>query len=383
MTNQKHLFDLDPEVTYLNCAYMSPLMKSVAEAGYKGIQRKLRPNLSISGDDFFNESKTLKQEFAKLINAEEADRVVIIPSVSYGFGNVASNLHLKAGDEILVVDEQFPSNIYPWMRIVKESGAVIKTVTPPSDRTDRGRAWNEAVLKAINPKTKLVSCGHIHWADGTLFDLKSIRHKTNEVGAWLTIDATQSLGALPFDVQKIKPDALITAGYKSLMGPYSIGFAYYSSTFDGGVPIEENWINRFESENFDNLVNYNENYQPGAQRYEVGEKSNFILVPMMLEALKVLNDLGTESIKAYLDDLVDEPILILQKAGFRIEEKAFRASNLFGIRLPDSMTMDEAKARLVKAGIFVSYRGDAIRISPNIYNTNKDLDKLVSALTTD
>ncbi|HBX65139.1 MAG TPA: aminotransferase, partial [Balneolaceae bacterium] len=92
-------------------------------------------------------------------------------------------------------------------------------------------------------------------------------------------------------------DALICAGYKWLMGPYSIGLAYYGPALDDGNPVEENWINRYESENFANLVNYNDEYQPGALRYEVGEHSNFILVPMMLKAVQQLNQWGVENIQ--------------------------------------------------------------------------------------
>lgn len=379
MNSQKHLFNLDPAVTYLNCAYMAPLMKTVEEAGINGIRRKVQPN-HVTGEDFFHESDELRKEFGKLINCDEPNRSVIIPSVSYGIASVANNLSLSAGDEILLIDEQFPSNVYPWMSIAKKSGAIIRTISAPETRESRGKKWNELILESINNNTKLVACGHIHWADGTLFDLPAIQKKTKEVGAWLVIDGTQSIGALPFDVQEIEPDALIAAGYKSMMGPYSIGMAYYSSTFDGGNPIEENWINRFESENFANLVNYNENYQPQALRYEVGEHSNFILVPMLLEALKVLNNLSAENIKNYCDEIVQEYADKLIAHGFWVEDQEYRASNLFGIRLPDSMTMYEARTRLSEANVFVSYRGDCIRVSPNIYNTKEDLDVLVQAL---
>jgi len=354
-------------------------MKTVEEAGISGIRRKLQPN-TVTGDDFFTESEELRLEFGKMINCDEPNRLVIIPSVSYGMANVANNLQLKPGDEILVVDEQFPSNVYPWMSLANDAGAVIRTSYAPDTLIDRGKKWNQLILEAINPKTKLVACGHIHWADGTLFDLKSIRQKTRDVGALLVIDGTQSIGALPFDVQEIQPDALISAGYKSMMGPYSIGMAYYDPCFDQGKPIEENWINRFESENFANLVNYNEKYQPQALRYEVGEHSNFILVPMLLEGLKVLNKFGARNIKMYCDEIVSDAAMTLKKQGFWIEDQEFRASNLFGIRLPESMEMDEAKAKLSAANVFVSYRGDCIRVSPNIYNSNTDLDTLVKAL---
>ncbi len=379
MQSQKHLFNIDPKVTYLNCAYMSPLMKSVEAAGIAGIRRKLQPN-HVLGADFFTESNELRKEFGKLINCDEPNRMVIIPSVSYGMANVANNLDLEAGDEIIVVDEQFPSNVYPWMTSAKDSGAIIKTINAPETREYRGKKWNALILDAINEKTKMVACGHIHWADGTLFDLVSIRNKTKEVGAWLIIDGTQTIGALPFDIQKYQPDALIAAGYKSMMGPYSIGMAYYGPAFDNGRPIEENWINRFESENFANLVTYNERYQPKSLRYEVGEHSNFILVPMLLEGLRVLNQLGTENIQSYCDELIKEASKKLVKHGFWIEESDYRASNLFGIRLPETMSMEEAKIRLSDANVFVSYRGDCIRISPNIYNTKADLDVLVQSL---
>jgi selenocysteine lyase/cysteine desulfurase len=380
MDCKKTEFNLDSNITYLNCAYMSPLMHSVEEAGILGIKKKRQPNI-IAGEDFFSESDELRREFSKLINSEQSNQCVVIPSVSYGMANVAKNLKLEKGDNIIVVGEQFPSNVYPWMEAAQKAAAEIKTISPPDTKAGRGELWNKQILESINERTKLVACGHIHWADGTIFDLRSIRQKTYEVGAWLAVDATQSLGALPFDVQQLKPDALVAAGYKSLMGPYSIGMAYYGSALSNGSPIEQNWINRFESENFANLVNYNNEYQPGALRYEVGEHSNFILVPMMLEALKKLNEWKPENIQQYLIDLVEKPISELRKSGFIIEETKYRASNLFGIRPADHHQMNKLKTKLLESNILVSYRGDAIRVSPNVYNDSDDLNKLVQVLT--
>jgi len=379
MLCQKHLFNLDPEITNLNCACMSPLMKSVKEAGISGLLKKQNPHRIKSGA-FFTESDRLREEYAKLINVSDPNRIVTIPSVSYGMANVAHNLHLSENDEVQVAGEQFPSNVYPWRTAAQQSRAKIVTVSPPRTNQDRGKIWNEKMLQAINPNTKLVACDHIHWADGTLFDLTSIRRKTRKVGALLVIDATQSIGAVPFDVTAFEPDAVIAAGYKSLMGPYSIGLAYYGEAFDTGTPIEENWITRFASEDFANLVNYNDRYQAGALRYEVGEHSNFILVPMMLEAIRTLNSWGAENVKTYCDKLVAEPATKLRKAGFFIEDEEYRASNLFGIRLGKHHEMEVIKQKLTEANIFVSYRGDAIRVSPNVYNDSEDLERLVRAL---
>ncbi len=379
MQSQKHLFSLDENITYLNCAFMSPLMKQVEEAGIAGVLRKQKPNL-VTGDDFFSETKALRQEFAKLINTDDSDRIAIIPSVSYGLANVAKNLVLESGDNIVVVGEQFPSNVYPWREVASKSNAEIITVSAPDGMQDRGKRWNEAILNTINSRTRLVAMANIHWADGTLFNLIDIRKRTNEVGALLVIDGTQSVGALSFDVEEIQPDALIVAGYKSLMGPYSIGLAYYGAAFDDGSPIEQNWINRNESDDFANLVNYSDDYQPKALRYGVGEQSNFILVPMMLAALRALNEWKPEHIQNYCKSITEESVKKLTEAGFIIDDAEFRAANLFGIRLGAHHKMDEVKSALTKNNIFVSYRGDAIRVSPNVYNDKTDMEKLTHTL---
>ena len=151
--------------------------------------------------------------------------------------------------------------------------------------------------------------------------------------------------------------------------------------------MEEYPLNRIgsagiKSEDFSNLVNYNDQYQPGALRYEVGERSNFILVPMMLKALQKLNEWRPENVQRYCRDLVREPLDQLRNHGFIIEEEKYRASNLFGIRLGDHHNMVTIKKNLQEARVFVSYRGDAIRVSPNVYNDSKDLDTLLFALTT-
>jgi len=378
LKQQRAKFTLSNEATYLNCAYMSPLLKAVEKQGVIGIQRKRNPT-SVSPKDFFTDTEKLRKQFAKLIQAE-ASRIVIIPSVSYGMANVMNNLKVSASDNIVVAAEQFPSNYYPWQRLQADTGVQIKIIAAPETKTNRGKQWNECLLEAIDGNTKLVALGHVHWADGTRFNLKEIRKRTREVDARLAIDGTQSVGALPFSVREIQPDALICAGYKWLMGPYSIGLAYYGESFDNGKPVEENWINRLHSENFAALVNYQPEYQPGALRYEVGEHSNFILVPMMLEALKQINQWKPQAIQQYCKAITQKPIALLREAGFWIEEESARGYHLFGIRLPEGADMEALKKRVAKNKISVSFRGNAIRVSPHVYNTENDMMKLVRVL---
>ncbi|NOT75187.1 MAG: aminotransferase class V-fold PLP-dependent enzyme [Cyclobacteriaceae bacterium] len=379
MQNQRAKFSIPKGNTYLNCAYMSPLLKSVEKAGKMGIERKRNP-FAISADDFFSGSEPLRKEYAKLINVKDPKRIVIIPSVSYGLATVAKNTRLQAGDKIIVAAEQFPSNYYPWQRLSMETKAVIQAITPPDQLTSRGKVWNERILEAIDSKTRIVALGHVHWADGTRFDLERIRKRTRDVGALLIIDGTQSVGALPFDVQKIQPDALVCGGYKWLMGPYSMGLAYYGEHFDNGQPIEENWINRRESENFAALVNYKSDYQPGALRYEVGEHSNFILVPMMLEALKQINQWKPENIQTYCNKISKSAIKDLRQRGYWIEEEDSRGHHLFGVRFPGNISIDQVKEKVKARKISVSFRGDSMRVAPNVYNEAKDFDRLLDAL---
>ena len=379
MQNQRAKFTIPKGVTYLNCAYMSPLLKSVEKAGIAGIQRKRNP-FSISSGDFFSDGKNLREEFGALIKAKDSRRIVIIPSVSYGLASVVKNIQLEAGDKIIVAAEQFPSNYYPWERITRETKSNLITVLPPTTLESRGMKWNERILEAIDRKTKIVALGHVHWADGTRFDLERIRKRTREVGSLLVIDGTQSVGALPFDVQKIQPDALICGGYKWMMGPYSIGLAYYGEYFDGGKPLEENWMNRLHSENFTGLVNYQSSYQPGSLRYEVGEHSNFILVPMMLEALKQINRWQPQNIQQYCQKISKPFIDQLRHAGFWIEDESARGLHLFGVRFPQQVSIEAAKEKIKKKRISVSFRGDSMRVAPNVYNDAKDIERLFEAL---
>lgn len=359
---------------------MSPMPNSVIEVGQKALFRKQDPS-TISTEEFFSESDELKKSFAALCNIEDYRQVCIIPSVSYGMATIAKNLRVSKGSQILLVSEQFPSNVYPWQELAKNYGVDLSVIYPPVEKLNRGKIWNKKIIEAITSKTALVAIGHIHWADGTKFNLKKISEAIHSVGGLLVIDGTQSVGALPFDVQDIKPDALVCAGYKWLMGPYSIGLAWYGDYFNDGKPIEQNWINRFNSQNFKDLVRYQDQYQPGMVRYDVGEKSNFILVPMMLKALQLIQEWKPAEIQQYCKDISTEVFERLKLSGWWIEDSVFRAHHLVGIRPPMQQLPEQYAERLKKHQIYVSMRGDAIRISPNIYNNHQEMMRLYEVLT--
>ena len=370
-------FNLPGEISYLNCAYFSPLLKTVEKVGHTAVSMKNTPH-RIGINDFFEPVDKLKQFFARLIDVEEFQRIATVPGVSYGMANVVNNISLHRGDQIMVCAEQFPSNIYPWQEKAKQVGAEIVTVL--HGQTERGKSWNSNILEGINKKTKVVALPIVHWTDGTLFNMKLIREKCDEVGAYLVIDGSQSIGALPFSVKEIKPDALICAGYKWLLGPYSLGLAYYNERFDNGVPIEPCWINKEASEDFQNLANYREDYKPFANRYAVSESSNFILVPMLAKAIEQLLEWTPERIQQYCNSISSEFISEILNLGGEIEEEPYRAHHLFGIRLSDHFDLQKVKKALKQNHVYVSFRGSAMRVAPHLYNSEDDFRKLLACI---
>lgn len=375
---QREAFSLPPDLHYLNCAYMSPLPRVVEEAGLGGIARKRNPS-ALGQEDFFEESQEVRRLFARLINAPDPNAVAIIPSVSYGIGVAARNTPLARGQNIVLLEEQFPGNVYGWRRLAQERGGEVRMVGP-GEGGRRGWRWNEKILEAIDGDTGVVALAPVHWTDGTLFDLEAIGRRAREVGAALVIDGTQSVGALPFDVQELRPDALIVASYKWLMGPYSIGVGYFGPRFAHGVPLEETWIAREGSEDFQALVDYQDGYQPGAVRYDVGERSNFILVPMLVQALRLILEWEPDRIQEYTTGLSRDLLEEAATLGFPVEEKAFRVGHIFGLRVPDGLEMARLDQALRNEGVSASLRGTALRVSPNVYNDPSDIEALGRAL---
>ncbi|MDJ0839877.1 MAG: aminotransferase class V-fold PLP-dependent enzyme [Acidobacteriota bacterium] len=372
LPRQEHLFHIPKEVTYFNCAYMSPQAQPVQEAGLQALQRKAEP-WDVFPHHFFDESNEVRELFAQLIGATSGD-IALIPSVSYGVGIAAKNIPLTSGQRILVLEDQFPSNYYPWKARAAETGAEVIVIPRPEDGD-----WTHAVSAQLNEQTAIAALPNCHWTDGSLVDLEAVGASCRELGTALVIDATQSLGALPFDVQKVKPAFLAAAGYKWMLGPYSIGMMYVAPEYQLGDPLEYNWITREGSENLARLVDYTDNLVLDASRYDVGERSNFMLMPMMAAALRMLNEWGVERISATLGQFNRELSAGAARLGFQTAPEHLRAPHLMGLRHPDGLP-DSLAAALKERQIFVSVRGDAIRVSPYLYNTEEERDRFLNTL---
>ena len=136
LATQADKFELPGNIHYLNGAFMSPQLKTVTVVGLESVQKKALP-FKTTVDDFFDDTEMIRREYSKLINNNEPNRIVLIPSVSYGMANITRNIDLK-GREVVVAGEQFPSNVYPWMTAAKQQGGKLKIVDPPQTTEHRG-----------------------------------------------------------------------------------------------------------------------------------------------------------------------------------------------------------------------------------------------------
>ena len=375
---QRALFSIPDSVHYINCAYMAPLMRSVEAAGIAGVKRKSQP-WEIVGEDFYAPGEELRALAGRLVNAP-ADAVCMTPAVSYGAAIVANAVPLRRGQNVVVPAEEFPSVVYIWRERCRAAGAEVRTVARPLDSARPGTRWTERMAEAIDRDTAAVALTAFHWTDGTRFGLEAIGARAREVGAAFIVDGTQSVGAVPFDFAALRPDALLCAGYKWLLGPYSLGITVLGERFLDAAPIEHNWIARKNSEDFANLVNYRDDYQPGARRFDVGERSNFALIPMLSESLRRLLAWGPQAVSEYCAGLGESLARQLEGTPYLIAPAEQRGPHLFGIRAPELALLPRIQEELQRRKLFVSLRGTAIRVSPHVYNTEADLAALAEAL---
>lgn len=369
---QRSLFDLPDDVAYFNCAYMSPLMKSVVAAGAAGVASKARP-WQITPPDFFSGPEKARRLFAELIGGE-ADNVAVIPAASYGIATAARNIPIGRNQRVVVLAGQFPSNVYVWRERTRETGGKFTTVRRPNNGD-----WTSAILDAIDDDTAVVATANCHWTDGGLIDVAAVGSRCREVGAAFVLDLTQSIGALPFDVQAAHADFAIAACYKWMMGPYTLGFMHVAPRYHEGRPLEHNWMARAGSEDFTALVNYQNDFQPGARRFDMGETANFHLLPMAIAALEQLLAWTPAAVQTTLTEMTGSIAARAEQLGLIASDPRYRAGHFLGLRFPGGPP-DGLLERLAQAQVYVSLRGDSMRATPHVYNNTADIDRLIDTL---
>lgn len=290
MECQRHAFDFPEEddypsksarLAYLNTAYLGPLPRRSRDAAKSACERQTQPFVHLAGkpgtqlSSFYSDVEQCRAAFAALVTGSTADDIALVPSTSYAMSVARKNLLpiglLDSNSRILVLEQQFQSNLYCWEDAVQEAGGELLVVARPDDFD-----WTRAVLEEIDGAAegtlKLVALPCCHWTDGSTLDLVSIGARCRAVGARFVIDGTQSIGAVPFDVSAVKPDFLAVSAYKWLLCPYGLAFLYAAPEHQAhGQPIEQhNWERT--GEGF-----YQYDYTQGARRFDGGQRSNVSL----------------------------------------------------------------------------------------------------------
>lgn len=374
ISDQRHLFEIPADVAYFNLASLAPQLRTVRSAGEAALAERASP-WETSSDDWFRDVERLRVLFADVLGAD-SDGVALIPATSYGLAIAARNTSTRPGDRVLLIDEDYPSTVYTWRAFAANHDVEIVTVT-----RSEGKNWTEAVLAVLDERVRVVSLPQARWTDGAWIDLERVGARARELGALLVVDATQSLGAVPFDVGVVRPDYLVATGYKWLLGPFGLAYLWVAPEHRSGTPIEHNWINRAGSRDFATLTDYQDAFQPGARRFDVGQRTSFTLVPMAIAALTQVLDWQVARTAATLRSVTGRIESWASEHGLEPLPAAERGPHMLEVGIPAS-AMPRVPARLAQDRVFAGVRGaGGLRISPHLYTTEGDLDRLFDALS--
>ena len=373
LDNQRGLFDIEEGVTYLNCAAYTPLLKASYMSGLRGLNRKYHP-WNLNSTETPAEAEHLRSLFADLIGTDP-NNIAIINSTSYGVAVMARNLPVKTGQDIVVIAEQFPSNFFTWRHLAQQKGGKLKVVPRPADGN-----WTPNILEALTSSTAIAALPQCHWSDGSKIDLIAIGKRCREIGAALCIDSTQSVGAMPLDVESIQPDFMVASAYKWLLCPYTLAFLYAAPNRQDGEPLEQHRWNMAGVQAEATDVLYPTDFTNGAKRFDMGERNNFINIPMAATALEQIKNWTPEGIQTSLHRLTSLAANLAQERGWHVASEQNRVGHFIGVRpkkAPPSDISETLKAR----GIHISLRAtNSIRISPYLFNDEEDIHRTFRAL---
>jgi selenocysteine lyase/cysteine desulfurase len=370
--SERRAFAVPSSVAYFNTATLAPQLHRVRSAGEAALERRARP-WSITADDWFADVERLRTLFAGLVGAD-AEGIALVPATSYAFAVAARNLPLGPGDRVLVLGEEYPSGIYSWQALCRATGAAIVTA-----HRAHGQSWTDAVLSVLDEGVRVVSVPHVHWTDGALVDLDVVSERTHALGAHLVIDGSQSIGAMPLDVARLRPAFVTTVGYKWLLGPMGISYLFVAEEHRDGMPIEQNWIARAGSEDFAGLVEYRDDYQPGARRFDVGQRTQFELVPMAIAALEQVTEWGVDRIASELAGVTASIADVATSLRLDPLPADQRGPHMLGVRMPEAVR-NSVVPRLAAANCYAARRGEMLRLAPHLHVNDLDVTRLADAL---
>jgi cysteine desulfurase/selenocysteine lyase len=362
-------FPITKKRVFLNHAGLSPLPKPVTMAMRAFLEKR---ELDEADDPCLDECREL---FAKLVNAKSKE-IALVPNTSTGLSIVANSLSYPSGCNVVTADLEFPSVVYPWLRNSLKPKVEVRYV-----QNVNGKLRQEDFEKAIDDHTVAVAVSHVEYSNGFRNNLRKLSETAHKHGAHLIVDACQSAGAMKINVKKDGIDFLATSGYKWMLGPCGAGFLYVKKELiTEAEPVMVGWasVKQKDFETVSLWNNRNLMLTNTAARFETGTPSLVSHVGAAA-ALSLLLKTGLDSVEKRIIALTGFLIEGLKKQGFKlqtVEEPPHRSGIVNFKTDKPAATVEE----LSKEGIIVSARMNGVRVSPHFYNTEEELEKLLSKL---
>ena len=363
-------FPITRNYNFQNHAAVAPLCRRAAEAAREYLKRA--EEYCYLDSKFYKHADYVRQRAAQLINANP-DEVTFIKNTSEGLNFVANGLNWNSGDNIVTTNVEFPANIYPWQAL--QSRGVNLNMVLEED----GRIPLEKLIGAINSRTRLVTISSVQFASGFRTDLATLGEHCASMGVLLCVDAIQSLGALPIDVKAMNIDFLSADGHKWLCGPEGLGIFYVRKELQGHLrPSCVGWLSM---KNYFDFSRYRFDFREDIRRYDSGAY-NLAGVYALGGAIDLLLEIGIERITARILALTDRLVAGARDKGYRIvsSRRPAEASGIVAFR-SDVHDHEEVQQHLQSEHrIVIAVRSGRLRASPHMYNSEKEIDRLIEVL---
>lgn len=367
-----HAFVLPEGVRYLDTASKGPRLAGVLAAGQAALADSIAP-WTLSFDAWRAQIETLRGLAAATLFEGDVDGVAMLPSAAYGLATAARQLPLAAGEAVLLLDGQFPSNLLLWQQRCAETGAHLAVV-----RRGPQQDWTEAVLAALDaePRVRIATLPNAYWRDGALLDLDRIAARVHAAGAALVLDLSQSLGVLPARLAAWRPDFVVAVGHKWLLGPMGLAWLWAAPHWRAhGVPIEHHWQARDPGVDWNFPVEAPPPFRAGARRFDAGGVTEPLRLAMATAALQQVQHWQPARIAARLGALGAAFEDELQAQGAGDWTVPGHAPHLGALR-PPAAAMQALLPWLQRAQVICTHRHGALRIAPYLQLTPEAMREL-------
>jgi selenocysteine lyase/cysteine desulfurase len=366
------LFPITERAVYLNHAAVSPPPTITIQA-VEAQLRDVHENGSLNFHSWLAVKEQARQLLARLLGARP-EQVAFVRNTSDALSTVANGLTWKAGDNIVTFRREFPSNIYPWLRIRDVFGVEVRMCEEHDGRIDLAELEN-----LIDHNTRLVAISHVQFASGFRADLERLGRLARRHDALFVVDVIQSLGVIPLDVEAELVDVAAGAGHKWLLSPEGVGYLYVSDRARERIqPTLVGWVSVPNPEDYSN---FDQGWNRGTLPWETGT-GPAALIHGFKASLDLLHEYGPPRIAAYLEELTDHLCESLAAKPYDIVSSRSRGekSQIVCIRHTGGLSAMALYSHLKQRNIITAPRGDRLRIAPHLYNTREEMDQLINAL---